>query len=133
MAKREDLDEIAKSQEQWENTTLKKWLEKAPEREIYTKHPSKGFYSPVDRKDSNYLEDIGFPGQYPYTRGLNPTEFRSRLWAMSGGMGFGTPEETNKLYKTMFAKGSNRFIFRTSIERIHIPRIFDIYYFFATN
>jgi methylmalonyl-CoA mutase N-terminal domain/subunit len=103
------MDKIKKRQEQWENTTLKKWLEKAPEREIYRKHPSQRFYSPVDRSESNYLDDIGFPGEYPYTRGLNPTEFRSRLWFMTQGMGFGTPEETNRLYKTMFAKGSNRF------------------------
>jgi len=106
---KETIDDRAKGQEEWEENTLKPWLKKAPEREIYKKKPSKGFYSPLDRVDKSYLEDIGFPGQYPYTRGLNPTEFRSRLWAMSGGMGFGTPEETNKLYKTMFAKGSNRF------------------------
>jgi len=109
MEKKEDLDEIAKRQEHWKNTTLKKWLEKAPEREIYSRQPSQRFYSPVDRSGSNYLDDIGFPGEYPYTRGLNPTEFRSRLWYMTQGMGFGTPEETNRLYKLMFSKGSNRF------------------------
>ena len=109
MKNKETIDEIAKRQKEWEEKTLKPWQKKAPEREIYSKKPCKGFYSPVDRSEKSYLENIGFPGEYPYTRGLNPTEFRSRLWAMSGGMGFGTPEETNKLYKTMFAKGSNRF------------------------
>jgi len=66
-------------------------------------------YTPKDRMGSDYLEELGFPGEYPFTRGLNPTEYRSRLWYMTQGMGFGTPEETNRLYKLMFSKGSNRF------------------------
>ncbi|MBN2058855.1 MAG: methylmalonyl-CoA mutase [Deltaproteobacteria bacterium] len=104
-----ELEEIVKSQEDWENTTLKKWLDKFGERDTYSLYPCQRLYTPVDRKDSSYLKDIGFPGEYPFTRGLNPTEFRSRLWYMTQGMGFGTPEETNRLYKLMFSKGSNRF------------------------
>jgi methylmalonyl-CoA mutase, N-terminal domain len=109
MEKREDMDKIVESQERWENTTLKKWLEEAPEREIYSRVPTQRLYTPKDRMGSDYLEELGFPGEYPFTRGLNPTEYRSRLWYMTQGMGFGTPEETNKLYKLMFSKGSNRF------------------------
>jgi methylmalonyl-CoA mutase N-terminal domain/subunit len=109
MEKQEDMDKIVESQERWENTTLKKWLEEAPEREVYSKVPTQRLYTPEDRMGSDYLEDLGFPGEYPFTRGLNPTEYRSRLWYMTQGMGFGTPEETNKLYKLMFSKGSNRF------------------------
>lgn len=109
MENREEMDEIGRSQERWEKTTLKEWLEKFPEREIYSSVPTQRLYTPVDRKDSKYLRDIGFPGEYPFTRGLNPTEYRSRLWYMTQGMGFGTPEETNRLYKLMFSKGSNRF------------------------
>jgi methylmalonyl-CoA mutase N-terminal domain/subunit len=109
MKKEEKVDEIIKSQERWENKTLTKWLEKFPEREVYSRVPTQRLYTPKDRTGSNYLEDIGFPGEYPFTRGLNPTEYRSRLWYMTQGMGFGTPEETNKLYKLMFSKGSNRF------------------------
>jgi methylmalonyl-CoA mutase, N-terminal domain len=100
---------IKEAQEKWEDTTLKKWLEKAPEREDYTRIKTKRLYTPLDLADSDYLQDVGFPGEYPFTRGLNPTEFRSRLWHFGLGMGFGTPEETNKLYKRMFSKGSNRF------------------------
>jgi len=109
MEKKENMDEIVKSQERWENTTLKQWLEKFPEREIYSKVETQRLYTPRDRMGSDYLRDEGFPGEYPFTRGLNPTEYRSRLWYMTQGMGFGTPEETNKLYKLMFSKGSNRF------------------------
>ena len=109
MEKKEDKDEIVRSQERWENTTLKKWLEKFPERETYSRKPIQRLYTPKDRMESDYLKDEGFPGEYPFTRGLNPTEYRSRLWYMTQGMGFGTPEETNKLYKLMFGKGSNRF------------------------
>ncbi len=109
MEKKEEKDEITKAQERWENTTLKKWLEKFPEREVYSRKPIQRLYTPKDRLGSDYVKDEGFPGEYPFTRGLNPTEYRSRLWFMTQGMGFGTPEETNKLYKLMFSKGSNRF------------------------
>ena len=110
MEKEEKVDEIIKSQERWENTTLKKWLEEAPERKEYSgRIKTKRLYTPVDLADSDYVRDIGFPGEYPFTRGLNPSEYRSRLWHFGIGMGFGTPEETNKLYKRMFSKGSNRF------------------------
>jgi methylmalonyl-CoA mutase N-terminal domain/subunit len=109
MENKENMDEIVKSQERWEKTTLKTWLEKFPERGIYARVPTQRLYTPRDRNGSDYLRDIGFPGEYPFTRGLNPTEYRSRLWYMTQGMGFGTPEETNKLYKLMFSRGSNRF------------------------
>jgi len=109
MEKKEEKDEVTKAQERWENTTLKKWLEKFPEREVYSRKPIQRLYTPKDRLGADYVKDEGFPGEYPFTRGLNPTEYRSRLWFMTQGMGFGTPEETNKLYKLMFSKGSNRF------------------------
>jgi methylmalonyl-CoA mutase N-terminal domain/subunit len=109
MEKEKQIDAVKEGQEKWENTTLKKWLERAPEREVYKKIKTKRLYTPVDQENSDYLRDIGFPGEYPFTRGLNPSEFRSRLWHFGLGMGFGTPEETNKLYKRMFSKGSNRF------------------------
>ena len=103
------MDEIVENQERWENTTLKKWLEESPEREVYSRVPTQRLYTPKDRMGSDYLNELGFPGEYPFTRGVNPTEYRSRLWYMTQGMGFGTPEETNRLYKLMFSKGSNRF------------------------
>jgi len=109
MEKQDDMDKILENQERWENTTLKKWLEESPEREVYSRVPAQRLYTPKDRMESDYLKDLGFPGEYPFTRGLNPTEYRSRLWYMTQGMGFGTPEETNRLYKLMFSKGSNRF------------------------
>ena len=109
MEKQDDMDKIVENQERWENTTLKKWLEESPEREVYSRVPAQRLYTPKDRMESDYLKDLGFPGEYPFTRGLNPTEYRSRLWYMTQGMGFGTPEETNRLYKLMFSKGSNRF------------------------
>jgi methylmalonyl-CoA mutase N-terminal domain/subunit len=109
MEKDKQIDAVKEGQKKWENTTLKKWLERAPEREVYKKVKTKRLYTPLDLADSDYLRDIGFPGEYPFTRGLNPSEYRSRLWHFGIGMGFGTPEETNKLYKRMFSKGSNRF------------------------
>ncbi len=110
MEKDKEINAVKEGQEKWENTTLKKWLEKAPERKEYGgRVKTKRLYTPQDLADTDYVKDIGFPGEYPFTRGLNPSEFRSRLWHFGIGMGFGTPEETNALYKKMFSKGSNRF------------------------
>ncbi len=53
----------------------------------------------------DYLENIGFPGEYPFTRGIHPTMYRSRLWTMRQYAGFGTAEETNQRFRTLLARG----------------------------
>jgi methylmalonyl-CoA mutase N-terminal domain/subunit len=59
---------------------------------------------PMD-EDPDYAEKLGFPGEYPYTRGVQPTMYRSRLWTMRQYAGFGTAEETNKRYRYLLAHG----------------------------
>ncbi len=99
---REELD-------RWIKTTLKKALSKAPEREPSFKTTSqieiKRLYTPVDGEDRDYNRDLGFPGEYPFTRGAQPTMYRSRFWTMRQYSGFATAEETNKRYKYLLEHG----------------------------
>lgn len=58
-----------------------------------------------ENEEGDYLEKLGFPGQYPYTRGVHPNLYRGRLWTMRQFSGFGTPEETNERYKFLLSQG----------------------------
>ena len=93
------LDEIEKKQKEWEDTSLKKSLDKYPERETPSDLPKQRLYTPGDMVDADYLRDLGFPGEYPYTRGTHPTMYRSRIWGIAQYSGFGMPEDTNRRFK----------------------------------
>jgi methylmalonyl-CoA mutase N-terminal domain/subunit len=105
----EKLNEIKARKKEWENKTLSSILDKYPERaeEFFTTSSSqvKRLYTPLDLADSDYLLDIGFPGEFPYTRGIQPTMYRGRLWTMRQYAGFGTAEETNKRFKLLLEQG----------------------------
>ena len=60
--------------------------------------PIEPLYTPDDIAHINYLSDIGFPGEFPYTRGIHHTMYRGKLWTMRQFAGFGTPEDTNERY-----------------------------------
>lgn len=62
-------------------------------------------YEPTDLKDWNYTEKLGFPGQYPYTRGIHANMYRGKVWTMRQFAGFGTPEDTNARFKYLLAHG----------------------------
>jgi methylmalonyl-CoA mutase N-terminal domain/subunit len=64
-------------------------------------------YAPDDQNGRDYARDIGLPGEYPYTRGVYPTMYRSKLWTMRQFAGFGTPEDTNQRFKFLLAEGQN--------------------------
>jgi len=102
-------DPIASELERWQSTTLSKTLEKSPERaeEFLTTSsmPIGRLYTPADLKDTEFERDIGFPGEYPYTRGIHPTMYRGRLWTMRQFAGFATPAETNKRYHYLLKHG----------------------------
>ncbi len=95
--------------ERWEKTTLNKVISKAPEREPSFKTTShielKRLYTPMDVADMDYCDELGFPGEFPFTRGVQPTMYRGRLWTMRQYAGFATPEETNKRYKYLLEHG----------------------------
>src|SRR6185369_5140125 len=95
----EELEKVADAQEQWENRTLNPTLAKMRERadEFITtsSYPIDRLYTPLDLPDFDYANEVGFPGEYPYTRGVHATMHRGRLWTMRMFAGFGTAEETN--------------------------------------
>ncbi|NWF92274.1 MAG: methylmalonyl-CoA mutase family protein [Syntrophaceae bacterium] len=95
--------------ERWKKTTLNKVLSKAPEREPSFQTTShiemKRLYTPLDTEEIDYCRDLGFPGEYPFTRGVQPTMYRGRLWTMRQYAGFATAEETNRRYKYLLQQG----------------------------
>src|SRR5580698_6190005 len=68
--------------------------------------PVKTLYTPADLKGSDYESEVGYPGEYPFTRGVQATMFRGRLWTMRQYAGFGDAEESNKRYKYLLANGT---------------------------
>jgi len=101
--------DIKKELDRWEKTTLNKVLSKSPEREPSFKTTShielKRLYTPLDVAELDYCDDFGFPGELPFTRGVQPTMYRGRFWTMRQYAGFATPEETNKRYKYLLEHG----------------------------
>ena len=104
------LAELAEAQERWEETTLQRALARASERrdsfETTSGEPIKRLYTPLDVADLDYLEDLGQPGEYPYTRGVHATLYRGKPWTMRMFAGFGSAEETNARYKYLLSQGN---------------------------
>jgi methylmalonyl-CoA mutase N-terminal domain/subunit len=102
------LDEIGKQFELWEQQELAAFLRKAPERQkefrTLAGFPLKRVYTALDLAETP-SEDIGLPGQYPFTRGAYPTMYRGRLWTMRQIAGFGMAEDTNRRFKYLIAQG----------------------------
>ncbi len=105
---KDDLNELRQAQDRWEQTTLQETLERHPERDMpfmtTSGEPVERLYTPLDVEDE-YLETLGFPGQYPFTRGVHATMHRGRLWTMRMFAGFGTAEETNQRFKYLLEQG----------------------------
>jgi len=103
---KEALSEKAAEVERWEETTLRKVLDKTPERKKSFEGIS---LEPVERlyteADTDTIDEIGFPGEFPYKRGIHPTGYRGRLWTMRQFAGFSSPEETNKRFKYLMSQG----------------------------
>ena len=95
----------------WMRETYQKSLAKMPERKVAHKTLSdiapEPLYTPEDLKDFNYGEKLGHPGEYPYTRGVYGSMYRSRLWTMRMFAGFGTAEQTNERFKKLLAAGQS--------------------------
>jgi methylmalonyl-CoA mutase N-terminal domain/subunit len=93
----------------WEQGTLKKTLAESPEKketfQTESGIPTKRLYTPLDLEGTDYTGEIGFPGDYPYTRGVYPTMYRGRLWTMRNYSGFGSAEDTNQRYRYLLEQG----------------------------
>ncbi|GLI58109.1 methylmalonyl-CoA mutase [Propionigenium maris DSM 9537] len=109
MFNKEKLQEIQDNYQQYHEKTEKS-LEKRPERNdtFFTGSGDEinRLYTPGDVNTVDYQEKIGFPGQFPYTRGVQPTMYRGRLWTMRMYAGFATAEESNNRYKYLIEQGS---------------------------
>ena len=95
--------------ERWENETLDPVIEKRAERkesfEGVSLEPVERLYTEADTENIDFDEEVGFPGEFPYTRGIHPTGYRGKLWTMRQFAGFSSPEETNQRFKYLMAQG----------------------------
>ncbi|GKT08682.1 methylmalonyl-CoA mutase [Desulforhabdus sp. TSK] len=103
-----ELDRTEKEFKEWQ-AEYDKALKKMPQRlerfSTISDLEVKPLYTPLDIKDNDYFEDIGLPGMYPYTRGVQSTMYRARLWTMRMFAGLGTAEDTNKRFHYLINHG----------------------------
>jgi len=110
MFEQAELEEIRASKEAWEEETLDPVRERFGERKETFTTDTEGqevqpLYTPADLDEFDYEEDLGFPGEDPYTRGVYPTMYRGRLWTMRQYAGMGTAEETNERFQYLLEEG----------------------------
>jgi methylmalonyl-CoA mutase N-terminal domain/subunit len=109
MSMPEDKSAIAKARKNWEDKKVAPALRRGPERRDRFATNSgieiKREYDPEDLNGFDFVNDLGFPGEYPFTRGVQPTMYRGRLWTMRQYAGFGDAEESNRRYRYLFANG----------------------------
>ena len=109
MYDRKKLKTIADGRTKWEERTLKPLLVKAPERlsrfSTVSDEEIRDLYGPGDVEKLDYGKDLGYPGEYPYTRGVQPSMYRGRLWTMRQFAGFGSAEDTNRRYHFLLSQG----------------------------
>jgi methylmalonyl-CoA mutase N-terminal domain/subunit len=103
------LDDLRRAYERWEETGLQQSLARMPERQerfiTTSSEPVNRLYTPLDIAELDYLRDLGLPGEYPFTRGVHPSLYRSRPWTMRMFAGFGTAEETNARFRYLLDQG----------------------------
>jgi methylmalonyl-CoA mutase N-terminal domain/subunit len=102
------LEQIREARQQWEEETLAPFLERGERKDRFatvSNHEVDRLYTPEDVADIDFEEDLGFPGDPPYTRGPYPTMYRGRTWTMRQFAGFGTAEETNERFHYLIDEG----------------------------
>ncbi len=103
-----DAAKLKPELERWDSTVIKKALERGGERQLEfatTSTETRRLYTPLDTAGLDYERDLGYPGEYPYTRGVQPTMYRGRLWTMRQYAGFGTANESNERFKFLLEQG----------------------------
>jgi methylmalonyl-CoA mutase N-terminal domain/subunit len=103
------LSDLKKAEKNWKENKYQKTVDRFGLRKDKFSFDSdkevKALYTPLDLKNIDYQKDISFPGEFPYTRGVYPTMYRSRLWTMRQYSGYGTAEETNQRFKYLLDQG----------------------------
>jgi methylmalonyl-CoA mutase N-terminal domain/subunit len=109
MVQKNTEEQIRQKHQDWEQHLYKKTIKENPERKKKFKNLSeieiKNLYTPEDIQEFEYLDQIGFPGEYPFLRAVHPNLYRGRLWTMRQFAGFGSAEETNKRYHYLLEHG----------------------------
>jgi methylmalonyl-CoA mutase N-terminal domain/subunit len=109
MSNNGDHKNIRDEHQRWLDTAYKKAVDKNGERKDTDFRTSSTevapLYTPADTADLDYDRDLGYPGEYPFTRGVQPTMYRGRLWSIRQYAGFGTPEESNERFKFLLSEG----------------------------
>ncbi len=103
-----ELEKIRQGRGRWEDETLSPYVEDGERKQRFatvSNHEVERLYTPEDVADLDYLEDLGFPGEPPYTRGVYPTMYRGQTWTMRQFAGFGTAEETNERFHYLVEQG----------------------------
>lgn len=98
-------DKIRDEHRQWEAKVKASGRLREAKFTTISGEPIEMLYGPDDVKEINFLSEVGFPGEFPYTRGIHPTGYRGRLWTMRQFAGFGTPEDTNERYHYLLEHG----------------------------
>ncbi len=103
------VEAMAQAHDEWRRAVLQASLQRFPHRKpgfnTLSGIPINDLYTPADLGHQDFARDIGFPGQYPYTRGVHATMYRGRLWTIRQVAGFGSAEDTNQRYKYLLAHG----------------------------
>jgi methylmalonyl-CoA mutase N-terminal domain/subunit len=97
--------ELDRAHQNWQRERLSPALAKVKRQRMPAELPQKSLYTPQDTSGMDYLRDLGFPGEYPYTRGIYPSMYQGRLWTMRQYAGFGTPEETHERFRYLLEQG----------------------------
>ena len=109
MCDQNENDKIRAGKEQWEQGTLGKTLKRSPEsKQTFTSisgMPVERLYTPLDLAALDYNRDLGYPGEFPFTRGVQPTMYRGRYWTMRQYAGFGNAKESNERYRYLLEQG----------------------------
>jgi methylmalonyl-CoA mutase N-terminal domain/subunit len=109
MFDKEKLESVKKKKEAWDCGPVEKVCSKFPERRAtfttISGEEVERLYTPADIAGLDYENKLGFPGEYPFTRGVQPTMYRGRLWTMRQYAGFGTARETNERYRYLLNQG----------------------------
>jgi methylmalonyl-CoA mutase, N-terminal domain len=104
-----DNGDLPNENKRWQETTYARAKERGGERKDTDFRTSSAearpLYTPEDVADLDYNRDVGYPGEYPYTRGVQATGYRGRLWSIRQYAGYGTPEETNQRFKFLLKEG----------------------------
>ncbi|MCK5636194.1 MAG: methylmalonyl-CoA mutase family protein [Thermoplasmatales archaeon] len=109
MVSKKEIEEIKQKKKEWKKTTYTNHKKNHPERKDKFENLSwneiKNLYTPDNIAHLDYIKDFGYPGEYPFLRGIHPTMHRGRLWTFRQFSGFGSAEETNKRYKYLLDHG----------------------------